>query len=48
MKMNPIAQLQVAIKNNVDVFYFTVNVHTHVLFAVDGTMGEDTTGILEL
>jgi hypothetical protein len=38
MKMNPLAQLQVAVKNNVDVFYFTVNVHTHVLFAVDGTM----------
>ena len=40
MKMNPLTQLQVAIKNSVDVFYFSVNVPTHVLFTEDGTMGE--------
>lgn len=38
MKMNPLTQLQVAIKNNVDVFYFSVNVPMHVLFAEDGNM----------
>ena len=40
MKMNPLTQLQVAIKNNVDVFYFSVDVPMHVLFTEDGTMGE--------
>jgi AP-1 complex subunit beta-1 len=38
MKMTPLTQLQVAIKNNVDVFYFSVNMPTHVLFSEDGTM----------
>ncbi|CAI8037803.1 AP-2 complex subunit beta [Geodia barretti] len=38
MKMSPLTQLQVAIKNNVDVFYFSVNMPTHVLFSEDGTM----------
>ena len=39
MKMTPLTQLQVAVKNNVDVFYFSVDVPMHVLFAEDGTMG---------
>ena len=40
MKMSPLTQLQVAVKNNVDVFYFSTNIHAHVLFAEDGNMGE--------
>ena len=40
MKMNPLTQLQVAVKNNVDVFYFSMNMPMHVLFAEDGNMGE--------
>ena len=40
MKMTPLTQLQVAIKNNMDVFYFSVNMPTHVLFSEDGTIGK--------
>jgi hypothetical protein len=36
MKMAPINQLQVAIKNNLDVFYFSTIVPMHVYFAEDG------------
>lgn len=36
MKMNPITNLQVAIKNNIDVFYFSVVVPAHVYFVEDG------------
>jgi AP-1 complex subunit beta-1 len=36
MKMNPITNLQVAIKNNIDVFYFSLVVPMHVFFAEDG------------
>jgi hypothetical protein len=36
MKMNPITNLQVAIKNNIDVFYFSIIVPMHVFFAEDG------------
>lgn len=41
MKMTPLTQLQVAVENNVtsDVFYFSMNVPMHVLFAEDGKMG---------
>ena len=37
-KMDPLTNLQVAIKNNVDVFYFACIVPTHVYFAEDGSM----------
>jgi hypothetical protein len=36
MKMNPITNLQIAIKNNIDVFYLSVVVPMHVFFAEDG------------
>jgi len=36
MKMSPITNLQVAIKNNIDVFYFSIVVPMHVYFAEDG------------
>jgi vesicle coat complex subunit len=36
MKMQPIANLQVAIKNSIDVFYFSILVPMHVFFAEDG------------
>jgi AP-1 complex subunit beta-1 len=36
MKMSPINTLQVAIKNNIDVFYFSVAVPMHVFFSEDG------------
>lgn len=35
-KMNPINNLQVAIKNSIDVFYFSALVPMHVYFAEDG------------
>ena len=34
--MSPINNLQVAIKNNIDVFYFAIIVPMHVYFAEDG------------
>lgn len=37
-KMDPLTNLQVAIKNNVDVFYFSCLVPLHVLCAEDGLM----------
>ncbi|KAF8569985.1 hypothetical protein P879_02377 [Paragonimus westermani] len=37
-KMDPLMNLQVAVKNNVDVFYFAVLVPMHVLFVEDGEM----------
>lgn len=37
-KMEPLTNLQVAIKNNVDVFYFSCLVPLHVLCAEDGLM----------
>ena len=36
MKMSPINTLQVAIKNNIDVFYFSVAVPMHVYFSEEG------------
>ena len=39
-KMNPLSQLQVAVKNNIDVLYFSTRVPMHVLFSEDGQMGE--------
>jgi len=37
-KMNPLSQLQVAVKNNIDVLYFSTRVPMHVLFSEDGQM----------
>jgi hypothetical protein len=37
-RMEPLTNLQVALKNNVDVFYFACVVPTHVFFAEDGNM----------
>jgi len=37
-KMEPLTNLQVAVKNNVDVSYFATIVPTHVYFAEDGQM----------
>lgn len=39
-KMDPLTMIQVAVKNNVDVFYFGTVVPMHVFFTEDGTMGE--------
>ncbi|CAF0970996.1 unnamed protein product [Brachionus calyciflorus] len=36
LKMSPINTLQIAIKNSIDVFYFSVNVPMHVYFVEDG------------
>lgn len=36
MKMTPINMLQVAVKNNIDVFYFSVLVPMHVYFSEEG------------
>jgi len=38
MKMDPLTNLQVALKNNVDVFYFAVLASGHVFFTEDGMM----------
>ena len=40
MLMNPLDLLQVAVKNNVGVFYFSCNISTHTLFIEDGKMGK--------
>ncbi|KAA0185393.1 AP complex subunit beta [Fasciolopsis buskii] len=37
-KMDPLMQLQIAVKNNVDVFYFATMVPMQVLFVEDGEM----------
>jgi AP-1 complex subunit beta-1 len=38
MRMEPINNLQIAIKNNVDVFYFACLVHGHTLFSEEGQL----------
>ncbi|XP_073486729.1 AP-1 complex subunit beta-1 isoform X2 [Aquarana catesbeiana] len=38
MKMDPLNNLQVAVKNNIDVFYFSVVYPLHILFVEDGKM----------
>ncbi|XP_052216549.1 AP-1 complex subunit beta-1-like [Dreissena polymorpha] len=38
MKMEPLTTLQVAVKNNIDVFYLSTQVPLHVLFTEDGEM----------
>eukprot|EP01134_Creolimax_fragrantissima_P004200 CFRG4200T1 len=40
-KMDPITSLQVAVKNNVDVFYFSCEVPLHVLLTEDGVGDAD-------
>lgn len=37
-RMEPINNLQIAVKNNVDVFYFACLVHGHTMFAEDGQL----------
>ncbi|KAF2359405.1 Beta-adaptin appendage C-terminal subdomain [Trinorchestia longiramus] len=37
-KMEPLTNLQVAVKNNVDIFYFAVVMGIHVFFCEDGAM----------
>ena len=37
-RMDPLTNLQVAIKNNIDVFYFACVVPIHVFFTEDGAM----------
>ena len=39
-RMDPLMNLQVAVKNNIDVFYFSCIVPMHVLFVKDGNMGK--------
>ena len=39
-RMDPLSNLQVAIKNNIDVFYFGCVVPLHVYFVEDGEMGK--------
>ncbi|XP_019637646.1 PREDICTED: AP-1 complex subunit beta-1-like isoform X1 [Branchiostoma belcheri] len=38
-KMDPLMNLQVAMKNNIDVFYFSCLIPIHLLFTEDGQMG---------
>ena len=38
LRQNPLNLLQVALKNNVGVFYFTTNVPPHILLSADGKM----------
>ncbi|CAH8479357.1 unnamed protein product [Heterobilharzia americana] len=38
MKMDPLMNLQIAVKNNIDVFYFAALVPMHILFVEDGEM----------
>jgi len=37
-RMDPLSKLQVALKNNVDIFYFACSVSMHALFLEDGEM----------
>ncbi|KAM9371656.1 AP-1 complex subunit beta-1 isoform 7-T7 [Phaethornis superciliosus] len=42
MKMDPLNNLQVAVKNNIDVFYFSTLYPLHILFVEDGKMERRT------
>ncbi len=44
MKMTPLTNIQMAVKNNIDVLYFNAPVPVEVLFAEDGQMGEFNSG----
>uniref|UniRef100_A0A7N6B3A4 AP complex subunit beta n=1 Tax=Anabas testudineus TaxID=64144 RepID=A0A7N6B3A4_ANATE len=46
MKMEPLNNLQVAVKNNIDVFYFSCQYPISMLFVEDGKMGECILGYL--
>ena len=39
-KMDPLGKLQVAVKNNVDIHYFSCIVPYHVFFTEDGQLGQ--------
>lgn len=41
-KMNPLTLLQIAVKNNVDVFYFQAELPLNVFFAEDGIVDQQT------
>ncbi len=41
-KMEPLTLIQIAVKNNVGVFYFGMKVPMNVYFSGDGAMGERT------
>lgn len=43
-KMEPLTNLQVAIKDSVDIFYFATVVPMHVFFGEDGAMDQGTFG----
>lgn len=38
--MDPLTNIQIALKNNIDVFYFSTMVPVNVLFMEDGNMGK--------
>jgi hypothetical protein len=38
--MDPLTNIQIALKNNIDVFYFSTFVPVNVLFLEDGQMGK--------
>ena len=40
LRMDPLTSIQVAVKNNVKVFYFTCTVPMHALLAEDGKLGK--------
>ena len=42
MKMDPLTNLQIAVKNNIDVFYFNALVPIHVFFVNEGEMDKMT------
>ena len=42
--MEPLNNLQVAVKNNIDVFYFSCLMPANVLFTEDGQMGKHEDG----
>ena len=42
MRMDPLTNLQIAVKNNIDVFYFNALVPIHVFFVNDGDMDKMT------
>ena len=46
LKMNPLTNLQIAIKDNIDVLYFSAEVPVNVLFVEDGSMGKTADSIL--
>ena len=39
-RMDPLQKLQIAIKNNIDVLYYSCVVPTHILLSEEGTLGE--------